>query len=269
MSNAKKSTSGGFSAAVATLAIAIAVGIGILIYLFLLGSPANFEGGDPVKGHPLNVLGTIHKGGFIVPILIAVNIVIVIFSIERLFTLMAAAGKGNLSAFVTKIKSLLSSHQIDAALSECDKQKGSLGNVVKAGLLKYKSVEADPSHDKESKVAAIQKELEEATSLELPMLSKNLVILSTCASIGTLIGLIGTVLGMIRSFAAMSNAGAPDTSALSLGISEALINTAFGITGSTVAIILYNYFSNRIDALTYSLDEASFTITQEFNASGK
>jgi biopolymer transport protein ExbB len=269
MSNAKKSTSGGFSAAVATLAIAIAVVIGILIYKFLLGSGANFEGGDPVKGHPLNVLGTIHKGGFIVPILIAVNIVIVIFSIERLFTLMAAAGKGNLSGFVTKIKSLLSSHQIDAAISECDKQKGSLGNVVKAGLLKYKSVENDGSHDKESKVAAIQKELEEATSLELPMLSKNLVILSTCASIGTLIGLIGTVLGMIRSFAAMSNAGAPDTSALSLGISEALINTAFGITGSTVAIILYNYFSNRIDALTYSLDEASFTITQEFNASGK
>jgi biopolymer transport protein ExbB len=269
MSKANKSTSGGFSAAVAALAIGIAVIIGVLIYIFLLGDGRNFEGGDPIKGHPLNVLGTIHKGGFIVPILIAVNITIVIFSLERLFTLIAASGKGNLSAFVTKIKSLLSSHQIDAAISECDKQKGSLGNVVKAGLLKYKSVEVDPAHDKESKVAAIQKELEEATSLELPMLSKNLVILSTCASIGTLIGLIGTVLGMIRSFAAMSNAGAPDTSALSLGISEALINTAFGITGSCVAIILYNYFSNRIDALTYSMDEASFTITQEFNASGK
>jgi biopolymer transport protein ExbB len=123
--------------------------------------------------------------------------------------------------------------------------------------------------DKEAKVAAIQKELEEATSLELPMLSKNLVIISTCASIATLVGLIGTVLGMIRSFAALSTGGAPDTAALATGISEALINTALGITGSAIAIIMYNYFSTKIDALTYSIDEAGFTIVQEFSATGK
>lgn len=114
----------------------------------------------------------------------------------------------------------------------------------------------------------MKKELEEATSLELPMLSKNLVVLSTCASIATLIGLIGTVLGMIKSFSAMSQ-GAPDTAQLSAGISEALINTALGITGSTIAIIMYNFFSTKIDSMTYSIDEASFTIVQDFTASNK
>jgi biopolymer transport protein ExbB len=98
------------------------------------------------------------------------------------------------------------------------------------------------------------------------MLSKNLVIISTCASIGTLIGLIGTVFGMIKAFSALASQGSPDTVALATGISEALINTAFGIIASTLAIVAYNYFSNRIDGMTYSIDEASFTIVQNFNA---
>jgi len=105
--------------------------------------------------------------------------------------------------------------------------------------------------------------------LELPMLSKNLVFLSTIASISVLIGLIGTVLGMIRAFAALAQAGAPDALALATGISEALINTAFGITGSTLAIIFYNYFSTKIDAMTYKIDEAGFSLTQTFAAQTK
>lgn len=270
MSNAPKGKADAksyFSAA----AITVAILVSIALYMFVLGNPANFEDGDPVKGHPIdgNVMGTIYKGGFIVPILIAVNLIILIFTIERFITIAKAKGKGSLDAFVGRVRQQIAGHQLDAAIAECDKQQGSLANVLRSGLVKYKQVETDGSMDKEAKVAAIQKELEEATTLELPMLSKNLVILSTCASISTLIGLIGTVLGMIRSFAALAQAGSPDTVALSNGISEALINTALGIAGSTVAIIMYNYFSNRIDTLTYGIDEAGFSLVQTFNASGK
>ena len=141
-------------------------------------------------------------------------------------------------------------------------------NVVRAGLVKYDHISSNTSLDKEQKVETLKKELEEATSLELPMLSKNLSVLSTSASVATLIGLIGTVLGMIRAFAAMSH-GTPDTSALATGISEALINTAFGIFASTLAIIFYNFFSTKIDTMTYGMDEASFSIVQDFNAKNK
>jgi biopolymer transport protein ExbB len=120
--------------------------------------------------------------------------------------------------------------------------------------------------DKEQKIAAIQKDLEESTSLELPMLSKNLVILSTCASISTLIGLIGTVMGMIRSFAALASSGAPDSNALATGISEALVNTFIGITGSCLAIVFFNVFQTQIDRITYGIDEANFSILQTFAA---
>jgi len=70
---------------------------------------------------------------------------------------------------------------------------------------------------------------------------------------------------MIKAFQAMSQ-GAPDSTQLATGISEALVNTAFGIIASTLAIILYNFFSTKIDNMTYSMDEASFSIVQDFSS---
>ena len=258
-------TFGGFSALVAFLAMAVCLAIGIVIYSQFFGDPANFENGDP-NGHPLegNLLGTIYKGGFTVPGLVAINLIILVFSFERLVTLLLANGKGKPARFIKQIKTHLSNGDYTSAIKACDKQKGSLANVVRAGMVKSQFLESDTSLDKEQKVEALKKEMEEATALELPMLSKNLSVLSTCATIATLVGLIGTVLGMIRSFAAMSS-GAPDTAQLSTGISEALINTAFGITASTIAIIMYNVFSTQIDSMTYSIDEANFTIVHDFS----
>ena len=77
-------------------------------------------------------------------------------------------------------------------------------------------------------------------------------------------GLLGTVLGMIRAFAALANAGAPDSVALASGISEALVNTAFGIGTAALAMIFYNYFTTRIDKLTYNIDEAGFSLVQSY-----
>ena len=268
MSNNQK-TSGGFSSLISSIAIVIALVIGIVIYKYIFGDPSNFVENDNTK-EPLegNLMGIVYKGGFIVPILLAINIIIILFSVERFVTLGKAKGKGNINTFVARIKSLLDSKDIESATAECDKQRGSLANVVKAGLVKYEHLQNDSGMDKEQKVEVIKKELEEASALELPMLSKNLVIISTCASIATLVGLIGTVLGMIKSFAAMSS-GAPDTAQLATGISEALINTFLGIAGSCIAIIMYNFFSTKIDQMTYSIDEASFTIVQDFSASTK
>lgn len=254
---------------VSALAIVICLLIGVFIYKSILGSASNFEGGDSEKGHPHNILGTMYKGGFIVPILIGFLLTVITFALERFITIMKASGSGATDKFVAKIKSLISNHDFAGASAECDRQKGSLANVVHEGIRKYEFVENDAHMDKEAKVHAIQKAIEEATSLELPMLSKNMVVISTMASIGTLAGLIGTVVGMIRAFAALSAAGAPDTSALATGISEALVNTLVGILTSACAIIFYNYFSNRIDQITYAMDEAGFSIIQEFQATGK
>jgi biopolymer transport protein ExbB len=263
MSN-QKSTTGGFSFMTAFVAIAVAVLIGELTYWFILGAPSHFD----AEGHPINgnFLGTMYKGGFIVPLLIAILLTIIIFSFERFITIAKAKGKGNITSFVRNIQTMVENNQLNEALELCDKQQGSLGNVVRAGVEKLQHIANDSSLDKESKEAAIAKEIEEATSLELPMLSKNLVIISTCATIATLGGLVGTVLGMIRSFAALAQAGAPDTTALATGISEALINTLIGIVSSVIGIVMYNYFSTRVDAITYSMDEAGYSIIQSVSS---
>lgn len=141
---------------------------------------------------------------------------------------------------------------------------------MKAGLRKYREMIGNTELHTDQKVLNIQKEIEEATALELPMLEKNLVYLSTIASIATLVGLLGTVIGMIRAFAALGEAGGGDAAQhLSQGIAEALYNTALGIGTSAVAIIFYNVFTTRIDGITYGIDESGFTLTQSFAANYK
>ncbi len=265
MSNKGQSLKEALQSIFATSVILLSFGVSILIFLYVMGDPVNFEGGNP-KGHPLqgNYLGLIYKGGVIVPLLITVVLVLLTFCMERWITLSRANGKGRLSTFVRNIQTLLKEDKIEEASQICDKQRGSLANVLKAGLHRYRSLQSDATLPNDQKVIAMQKELEEATALELPLLSKNLVILSTIASISVLIGLIGTVVGMIKAFSALATAGAPDALALASGIAEALINTAFGITGSTIAIIAYNFFSSKIDDMTYKIDEAGFSLTQTF-----
>ncbi|MFP9115360.1 MotA/TolQ/ExbB proton channel family protein [Flavobacterium sp. RHBU_3] len=244
------------------LAIFACVAIGALIWYFVMGNPSNFEGGT-TEGHPKGFLGTVYKGGPIVAVLLGLLLNALVFSIERFIVISKAAGKGNVQAFVAKVQAQIKAGNITEAMAECDKQQGTVANVVKAGLLKYEEVKRE-GFDSERAEAAIQQEIEEATSLEMPMLEKNLVILSTLVSIGTLMGLLGTVSGMIKAFSAMGAGSTPDSAQLAVGISEALINTATGIGTSTISIIAYNIFTTKIDKLTYSIDEAGFTITQTY-----
>jgi biopolymer transport protein ExbB len=245
---------------------------GYIIWRFVLGAGDNFSVGSenggfwPDREAPKTALSKMYLGGIIVPILIGTFLTMITFVVERFMTIQKASGTSSNADFVRKVQFHLASKNVDAAIAECDKQKGSVGNVMKAGLHRYKEMIGNTALDTEQKVLAIQKEVEEATSLELPMLEKNLVFLSTIASIATLMGLLGTVLGMIRSFSALGedSGGGAAASKLSVGISEALYNTALGIGTSAFAIVFYNIFTTKIDAITYGIDESGFTLTQSF-----
>ncbi len=245
--------------------------LGYIIWRFLLGDPNNFTQPDTAGGFwpdhqgPKGNFPRMYQGGIMVPILIGSFLTVLTFVIERFLTVVKATGKGSIAEFIRKVQYHLANKDVDKAMVECDRQKGSVGNVMKAGLRKYKEMITNTELTTEQKVLNIQKEVEEATALELPMLEKNLVFLSTFASVATLLGLLGTVIGMIRSFAALGESGGGEAAQkLSQGISEALYNTALGIGTSAVAIIMYNVFTTRIDAITYGIDESGFTLTQSF-----
>lgn len=264
-----ETTTSKFNTLFAVIVIPVLIVVSYIFYFTVLGDSSNFEGGNP-ENHPLpgNYFGIVYKGGLIVPLLMSFFLMVITFSTERFLTITKASGSGSLPEFVRVIKGKLSSNDINGAIEACDNQKGSVGNVTKAVMERYKVVDQASDMNREQKAAALQKELEEATSLELPMLEKNLTIIATLASIATLVGLLGTVIGMIKAFAALATAGAPDAVALANGISEALINTALGIASSALAIISYNYFTSRIDSLTYGMDEIGFSIVQTMNAKG-
>ncbi len=253
-----------------TLGVAVMVSaliVAYFIYHNLLGAPDNFVGGDinkdPVEG---NYLGVIHKGGPIVIVQIAFLIILLTYIIERGISLTRASGKQRSKAFANKIKSLLGSEDYGAAEAACDEQKGSVANVVKKGLHSYSEATEDQGLRTEEKAFRIKRELEEATHLEVPVLEKNMIILSTLASIATLVGLLGTVTGMIKAFAALARAGTPDAVGLAGGISQALVTTALGISTAAVAIVFYNFYSNVIDRVTYSIDETNYAILNHFKA---
>jgi len=250
---------------VSGIIIVICLIIGWLIWKYVMGNPDNFEGGDPENGHPHpgNILGMVYKGGFIVPILMGLLLMTIVFSIERFFVISKAGGKGNLEKFVVNVKENVAEGNINDAIEICDNQKGSVANAIRSALVKYQEVKQE-GFDSDKAEETIQKEIEQATSLEMPMLEKNMTIIATLVSIGTLTGLLGTVSGMIKAFSGLATAGAPDSAALANGISEALINTATGIATSTLATIMYNYFTSKIDTLTYFIDEAGSAITQGY-----
>jgi len=260
MANAKKQSGSTGGNIFTIIAIVGSLLIGFLIRAFILGDPSNFIDDNPAnQPKPGNYLGMIYKGGYVVPVLMGLLMMVLVFSIERLIVISKAAGKGNLDKFMEQIQALVNSGDIDGAIAACDKQQGSVANAIRSALVKYQDVKRE-GFDSESASETIQKEIEEATSLEMPMLEKNMTVISSLVSLGTLVGLLGTVLGMITAFGALATSGTPDQAALANGISEALINTATGILTSVLAIIAYNYFTSKIDTLTYAIDEAGSTI---------
>ena len=235
--------------------------VAVCLFIFWFGHESHFE-----EGHPIDLWGTIYKGGVIVPILQTLFLTVIVLSVERWIALSSAKGKGNITKFVAGVKACLDKKDIAGAQALCKKQKGSVAAVVAAALVRYEEMDQNTVLTKEQKIQTLQKEVEEATALEMPALQQNLPIVATMTTLGTLVGLLGTVIGMIKSFQALAQSGAPDSTELSTGISEALINTAFGIATGAFAVISYNYYTNKIDNLTYAIDEIGFSIVQTFAA---
>ncbi|MCD8288216.1 MAG: MotA/TolQ/ExbB proton channel family protein [Porphyromonadaceae bacterium] len=267
---AKKESKGFRGIESAFLVIVICFIIAECFYNFVLGDLSHFTDATRAEPKPGDLLGTIYKGGIIVPVLQTLLLTVITLSVERAIAISIAKGKGSLTKFVVNVKAALAANDLAKAQEYCDKQKGCVGSVVTSTLKKYAEMEGNDELTKEQKLASIQKEVEEATALELPTLEMNLAVVATMTTLGTLVGLLGTVLGMIRSFAALATAtGAPDSVALSTGISEALVNTAFGIATGACAVISYNFFTSKIDKITYAIDEVGFSIVQSYATNHK
>jgi len=205
----------------------------------------------------------LQKGGFLVAFLIALSVMLFAFIVERLITLNRARGRASIQSFFKDLVTFIQQDNFDKAIAACDKQRGSAANILRAGIERYQQVRVT-EHNPEKRINEVQRAIEEANALEVPLLERNLIALSTIASIAVLVGLLGTTIGMIRAFAATSHrvGGVIDASELARGISEALVNTAGGLINAIVGIVFYNFFVNKVDAFNYTVDEASYEVLQ-------
>jgi biopolymer transport protein ExbB len=227
--------------------------VAFAFYYLVMGAAGNFENGDIHS--PINVLGTIYTGGPLVAVLLACCLIAITYTIERQWSIGKASGKGQMHEFGRAVIDNVRSGNYAAAMKACDEQRGSLANILRAAVERFKTVESEGALTAEQRVAEVQRVIDENMNLETPLLEKNLVILSTVASTATMVGLLGTTLGMIRAFSALGAGGTVSAQMLSIGISEALYNTAGGLAAAIIAILAYNYFTTKVDNFTYTMDE--------------
>ncbi len=204
----------------------------------------------------------IRQGGILVPFLITITLMLLTFIVERIITLAKAKGTAPLSTFFSNFIHSVREGKYDDATTLCDKQRGSAAAVLKAGAEQYRRDLNDKSMGTDKRMSETQRAINEARLLEVPFLERNLIALSTIASIATMVGLLGTTIGMIRAFAAMSTQGAPNAAELARGISEALVNTALGLFAAICGIVAYNFFVNKVDQFNYSIDEAAYLMVE-------
>jgi len=195
----------------------------------------------------------VRASGPLVGVLIYIFILLVTYIIERYFTTSRAKGKVPMNEFMRTYMKHLTDKDYIGAMAACDAQGGTAATILKGGLQQVVS-----GNTVTRPAGEIRRVFEEAISRETPLLERNLIAMTTIASIATMVGLLGTTVGMIRAFQAMAHTGAPDAIQLARGISEALFNTAGGLANAILGILANNFFVNRVDQFNYEINEAVY-----------
>ncbi|MEM9290179.1 MAG: MotA/TolQ/ExbB proton channel family protein [Acidobacteriota bacterium] len=193
------------------------------------------------------------QGGVVMWLLLVLSVIAAAISVERFIALWRA--KINVSEFLKEIrKALIVNRSVLEAKKVCERYRGPVASILKAGLLKY----GEPKED-------IEKALENAALYEMGRLERGLVWLATVANVAPLLGFFGTVTGMIRSFDALAQAGLSNPALVASGIKEALTTTAGGLAVAIPVQILYNFFMSRIARFVRDIETAANMLLETFS----
>jgi biopolymer transport protein ExbB/TolQ len=204
------------------------------------------------------------KSGFIAKAVIIIlgimSIYVVGISFERLFVFFKAKKQSKEYAILTA--SLLEQKKFKEAADAAGQFKYShIAKVVRAGLHEF--VNGSVPEDSEGSnaaqydvVGAVNRAIEKAGARMMASMRRGLGGLATVGSTAPFVGLFGTVFGIIRSFQDMPKGGG-SLEVVGPGIAEALITTGAGIGVAVVGVLLYNYFTSRVDGLEVDINESA------------
>ncbi|MFA7288400.1 MAG: MotA/TolQ/ExbB proton channel family protein, partial [Melioribacteraceae bacterium] len=169
------------------------------------------------------------------------------FVFERFYTLTKASI--NAKKFLVQVKDAINKGGIEEATQLCQNSSGSIASVFHAGLLRAGEG-----------LEAVEKSIMAYGAIEMSMLEKGLIWISTFIQIAPLLGFSGTVQGMIVAFDAIKEAAQISPGVVAGGISVALLTTLFGLIVAMILQVCYNYFISRIDKIVADMEEASIEL---------
>ena len=195
------------------------------------------------------------RGGPVMWPLLACSILGVTVMFWRWWALRQATS--GLVPFMKDLRAKLVNKDVAGAIAVCERHRGPVASIVKAGLLRH----GRRQHE-------VERALEDASAHELADLERGLPILATVAMVAPLLGFLGTVTGMINSFEALASVGLNNPAAVASGISEALITTAAGLAIAIPVQMAYNYFVTNVNSIVRSMESAAHVVLESLGDEG-
>lgn len=188
-------------------------------------------------------------GSFMWPLLLSLLIGIAV-AVERLIVFSKA--KLDVNKFLEQLGGYIRKGDLSGAESLCDRTRGPVSAILRAGLLR-----------RDKGLTDVEKAIESAGSIEMAHLEKGLVVLASVSSIAPMLGFLGTVSGMIRAFGEIAAAKNVDASLVAGGIQEALITTATGLVIAIPIQMANNYYIAKIGRFVTDMEEASMFLVDQ------
>ena len=172
------------------------------------------------------------------------------FGIERVYTLFRASV--NTKKFMADVRTALHDEGRDKAVEVCSNTRGPVAEIFHAGLSRaHRGIEA------------VEKGIENAGTIEMAFLEKNMVWLSTVVTLAPMLGFTGTVAGMIQAFDDIKAANDISPAVVAGGISIALLTTLFGLVVAIIIQTFQNFLISRVDKLIIDMEENSVMLIDE------
>src|SRR5437867_4161001 len=204
-------------------------------------------------------MGWVAKG--VVLLLGIMSVWSIAVAIEK-FTTYKASRSESLE-FLPIVTRCLKQDKLQEAVDSSKKyKKAHLAKVVSAGLLEY--LNEQPAVDRDLVVETVRRALERSTALTTAEMKKGLGSLATIGSTAAFVGLFGTVFGIITAFSGMAKTGSGGLGAVAAGIAEALVTTAAGIAVAIIAVVLFNYFQNKLERFQIEMANTSSELVDFF-----
>jgi biopolymer transport protein ExbB/biopolymer transport protein TolQ len=199
------------------------------------------------------------------PAAIATNVVLVIMSIYSIGTMIErgwafSKARKQSRAYAPQVAKLLKDNKIDDAIKVSQKKDfkfSHLAKVLLAGLQEYTYQQESSDTNRDEMLEAAHRAIERSTAVNMNDLKKGLAGLASIGATAPFVGLFGTVVGIINAFQGMALTGSGGIGAVSAGIAEALVCTAFGLFVAVPAVWAFNYFTTKVEGFSVEMDNSA------------